>query len=1088
MKSNHRKRRQHLVCEILESRQLLAGDVGLSPWSHPLNPNDTNGDGIVSAVDALVVINQLNRVRSDELSSNAPPILGGAATYLDVNGDGQVTPVDALRVINQLNRDSQVVAGEAESPTIVTTNNFTNTAATDLVFRDHFARSSGVLSPSADQDIYSFTAHRDFVAVDLSSLAQESHAEVRVLDEFGVSLAVASELGERQEFEGFKFPTEPGRQYQIEVALKSDRAESFGYTIDVMQFDLQQWPSVQVSALPGFAWMNQFGTDAQIGDDIHSDVASNATLVRTFNQQARLQSNIDVDGDVDWFRIPSISNAVTIGVAGRDGLSSVFEVFDAGLNPLQPSTTISNDGVIDSASYFVDRPGEVWVRVAGTNTQTGRYELSVRDTGKAPPPLANRSPLPLADQVGNGFDDAAELTFTGTALTFEQRLETSDDVDVYRLPSSGVTNVIASGVAGIQVELVDAAGNVIERTDPIVQTEGPFDFANFAALPDGELDRDLYLRVWSNAGSVGRYQLTVAIQQPTSSPDGETGFDIFASSEVPDSQTGDDRHSSELLQSTRFTSMTGDTVISNLDSPDDVDTFYVFGISHIATFSVHTHEPMGIELTLVDRGGNVLEPLTEVVSGNSVGVSFAMPTLKEYVDQFGNPKKTLFVQVSSNNGSVGEYKLIRGFTPTSTTPKEIMGIDRHAGTVAEATPVTISPLSHDLASYLDGNDDRDAFEFTAPHSQVALTVLREESLGMRGAGTVQLYTQQGVLIEPVSVTEAPFKYFVSGTIEKTYELNAGEKYVAIVSNEQVNAKGGYRLRIEAIGNVWETLDLAEAETITIPDSRTNSGPMNIALTGIEWATVPLNVQLDGVDDVQLVRFTSSGSAIWANPPAGSPATFSDDPLRFRLFNLTDGTELSSPSVYHWRNDLNAALPSALDNVSRDYLLAVWSTQGAAAYDVDMMIGQRVVADKDTVGDTFADAPTIDLTSGDAQANFDNQDHSSGNLSTRMRVQLNSDTDVDMYRFEAINPITKAGIVWASTESFDPVTQSEAADRIMVDVFDENGVAVTKRSPQTISLSMFTIEPSHFETEIGKTYFLRVSQTTPNPISGLLMMA
>ncbi|WP_404309979.1 dockerin type I domain-containing protein [Neorhodopirellula lusitana] len=190
MKSHHRKRRQRLVCEILESRQLLAGDAGFSPWTHPLNPNDTNGDGTVSAVDTLVVINQLNRAGSAELPSNARPILGGAASYYDVNGDSNVTAVDALRVINQLNQDSQVEPSEAASLTLVSTTSSADHETTDLLFLDHFARSSGVLSPAEGRDVYTFTANLGFIAIDLNSLAQESHAEARALDEFGGSLAV----------------------------------------------------------------------------------------------------------------------------------------------------------------------------------------------------------------------------------------------------------------------------------------------------------------------------------------------------------------------------------------------------------------------------------------------------------------------------------------------------------------------------------------------------------------------------------------------------------------------------------------------------------------------------------------------------------------------------------------------------------------------------------------------------------------------------------------------------------------------------------------------------------------------------------
>ena len=52
------------------------------------NPHDVNGDGLVSPMDALVVINQLNGLSS--------------SLDADVNNDGLVTPIDALVVLNEL--------------------------------------------------------------------------------------------------------------------------------------------------------------------------------------------------------------------------------------------------------------------------------------------------------------------------------------------------------------------------------------------------------------------------------------------------------------------------------------------------------------------------------------------------------------------------------------------------------------------------------------------------------------------------------------------------------------------------------------------------------------------------------------------------------------------------------------------------------------------------------------------------------------------------------------------------------------------------------------------------------------------------
>ncbi|MGI9473691.1 MAG: peroxidase family protein [Rubripirellula sp.] len=58
---------------------------------------DVNGDGWVTAVDALVIINQLNRWRWGDQSPSH--------REMDVDGNGGVSSLDALRVINRMRRE-----------------------------------------------------------------------------------------------------------------------------------------------------------------------------------------------------------------------------------------------------------------------------------------------------------------------------------------------------------------------------------------------------------------------------------------------------------------------------------------------------------------------------------------------------------------------------------------------------------------------------------------------------------------------------------------------------------------------------------------------------------------------------------------------------------------------------------------------------------------------------------------------------------------------------------------------------------------------------------------------------------------------
>jgi Ca2+-binding RTX toxin-like protein len=67
-----------------------------------LDPLDVNGDGSVSPLDALLVLNELNdpfggRARAAEVARNIDRV------FLDVNRDGFVSPIDALHILNRLN-------------------------------------------------------------------------------------------------------------------------------------------------------------------------------------------------------------------------------------------------------------------------------------------------------------------------------------------------------------------------------------------------------------------------------------------------------------------------------------------------------------------------------------------------------------------------------------------------------------------------------------------------------------------------------------------------------------------------------------------------------------------------------------------------------------------------------------------------------------------------------------------------------------------------------------------------------------------------------------------------------------------------
>ena len=79
------------------------------------NPLDINGDGIVSALDALLAINVLNTYPSIPANSPVRAFYTIGEVKADTNGDRTVTAIDALLVINELNRLAGGGEGESSS-------------------------------------------------------------------------------------------------------------------------------------------------------------------------------------------------------------------------------------------------------------------------------------------------------------------------------------------------------------------------------------------------------------------------------------------------------------------------------------------------------------------------------------------------------------------------------------------------------------------------------------------------------------------------------------------------------------------------------------------------------------------------------------------------------------------------------------------------------------------------------------------------------------------------------------------------------------------------------------------------------------
>jgi uncharacterized protein GlcG (DUF336 family) len=94
------------------------GESWPNPWHNEDMPGDVNRSNLVTPIDALTVINDINNfgVRLLVASEEVRPLTRFA--WVDVNGDGHVTSNDVLHVVNELNAEAEgetsVVIEEAD--------------------------------------------------------------------------------------------------------------------------------------------------------------------------------------------------------------------------------------------------------------------------------------------------------------------------------------------------------------------------------------------------------------------------------------------------------------------------------------------------------------------------------------------------------------------------------------------------------------------------------------------------------------------------------------------------------------------------------------------------------------------------------------------------------------------------------------------------------------------------------------------------------------------------------------------------------------------------------------------------------------
>ena len=82
--------------------------IVFSTWHNAFEPADVNKDGVISPVDPLLVINELDRGRLNDGAGGLLPVPPPNVTqFVDVNNDGLFSPIDAIEAINEINSDAE---------------------------------------------------------------------------------------------------------------------------------------------------------------------------------------------------------------------------------------------------------------------------------------------------------------------------------------------------------------------------------------------------------------------------------------------------------------------------------------------------------------------------------------------------------------------------------------------------------------------------------------------------------------------------------------------------------------------------------------------------------------------------------------------------------------------------------------------------------------------------------------------------------------------------------------------------------------------------------------------------------------------
>jgi hypothetical protein len=351
--------RRVLGHELLESRSLLAGVIGDSPWQNPLDSDDLDCDGIVSAGDVLSAINAINSGAGGDLALKfAPPMLEGrvrsaAANFTDADGDGVLSAGDALQIINRIN--SQHVDAAIKNLQTLPDQGDAPETAQSLDLSKPFARVLAVISEptegEADVDYFKIETTKTLLNVALFSAGS---LKFSVYDSLGNYLGGAAAETVSHRPVKADLTVDANNSYFIKV--EGVDGGTGHYALSVLNYDEVDFTLV---------------TDSPLGSDLHSDVTPTAL---TLNRgHVRVASNIDPGetAEADLFSVKTTTaGKLVIGTSAAFPLSVTLTDEQGTVTPIISTHHVIIAKVTADKLYYIKIS-------AASGTDTGAYQLII---------------------------------------------------------------------------------------------------------------------------------------------------------------------------------------------------------------------------------------------------------------------------------------------------------------------------------------------------------------------------------------------------------------------------------------------------------------------------------------------------------------------------------------------------------------------------------------------------------------------------------------------------------------------------------------------------------------------------------------